>query len=366
VNSSPKSRSGSANNTAGTGLDRRKRAGESGYAYLMALFLVLGLMITSQAILRNLITERISQREQEMIWRGQQYARAIKVYYRKTGHYPQRQDELVNGVPGMHFLRSEIMKDPMNKDGDGQWRFIYTNAAGAIIGSVKYGSMQQMAMMDMNGGAMPGTPQPGDASADANSAATDSTQTPPGAPGTAPGVTQQNTPTGTGFGLGLGPPLGATPGATGATTAAPGTTLGPGQVMGPLGQPATPMGSMTPTGPVDGPVVGGLLVGVGSTVDKKSVRVYKGGKKYNEWEFIWNPIEEQAQAIQQGGGQQPVGIGAGLGLGGLPLGPTGALTPGQNGVSPGGAIVTPGGDNGSGGNQNQTNPPAPAPAPINP
>ncbi len=335
-----------------TGAERHRQA-DSGYAYLMSLFLVLSLVVSSQVLLRNLVTERISQREQELIWRGDQWTRAVRMYYRKTGHYPQKQDDLLTGVPDIHFLRSEAMRDPMNKDGDGAWRFIYTNAAGAIIGSVKYGSMQQMALMDMNGGQMPSTQLAGPAGTPTATAslAADAANTQATTAATAQ-VPQQNSPTGTSFGLGLGTP---TP-----PQGAPGTpALGAGQILGPLGQPATAMGAMMqPTGPVDGPVVGGMLIGVGSKVDKHSVRVYKGGKKYNEWEFIWNPLEEQAQAVQQGLGQQGTGA-AGLGLGGLPLGPTGATvpTPGQNGngLIPsgiggfGGAIITNpnGGDNGA-------------------
>ena len=60
------------------------------------------------------------------------------------------------------------------------------------------------------------------------------------------------------------------------------------------------LAQLKPTGPVDGPVLGGLLSGVGSKVDQPSIKFYKGGKKYNQWEFIWNPLEDQAQALQQG------------------------------------------------------------------
>jgi hypothetical protein len=60
------------------------------------------------------------------------------------------------------------------------------------------------------------------------------------------------------------------------------------------------LAALKPTGPVDGPVLGGFLTGVASTVDKPSIRVYNGGKKYNQWEFIWNPVEDQAKAVQQG------------------------------------------------------------------
>ena len=39
-------------------------------------------------------------------------------------------------------------KDPLNKD-DGSWRLIYVNAAGQIIGSTRYSSLQQMALLDL-------------------------------------------------------------------------------------------------------------------------------------------------------------------------------------------------------------------------
>jgi hypothetical protein len=68
-----------------------------------------------------------------------------------------------------------------------------------------------------------------------------------------------------------------------------------------------------PTGPVDGPVIGGFLTGVGSKVDRKSVVWYHGAKKYKDWEFIWNPLEDQAAALQQQINQsQSTGVQGGL------------------------------------------------------
>ena len=65
--------------------------------------------------------------------------------------------------PELHFLR-QAYKDPTNP-ADGSWRFIYVNAAGQIIGSTKYANLQQMALMDANGGQLPAVPgapgQPG-------------------------------------------------------------------------------------------------------------------------------------------------------------------------------------------------------------
>ena len=312
----------------------------------MALFMVLTVIIGSQVVLRNMVTVSRSQHETEMIWRGNQYARAIKMYYRKTGHFPQTQDDLLTGVPDMHFLRSEVMKDPMNGQ-DGAWRFIYMNASGAIIGSVKYGSLLQMALMDMNGGQMPATEQ---SSSGSNGQAGLGTLATPAA------TTNSNSTNSTSGGFSL-PSMGATsnPGRGGPT------------VLGPLGQPVTGPTAVgpQPTGPVSGPVFGGQLIGVGSTVDKTSVRVYKGGTKYNEWEFIWNPIEEQARAVQQGlGGGAAPGVGGIPGLG-LPIAPIGGSTPvtatpggPSNPTSaPNGNSNNPGDANSQGGSNNNTSTP---------
>jgi hypothetical protein len=307
-------------------------ARESGYAYIMALFMVLTVIVGSQIVLRNLVTESRSQHEDEMIWRGNQYVRAIALYYRKAGHYPQSQDDLVKGVGTDHFLRVEAMTDPMNTS-DGSWRFIYTNASGAIIGSVKYGSMQQMALMDMNGGVMPGT-QPANGS---NAGAQAST---------AASATSGNSgPNGSGFSL---PSVGSN------------MTPATGTVLGPLGQPVTgtTVAGPQPTGPVDGPVFGGQLIGVGSTVDRASVKVYKGGTKYNQWEFIWNPLEEQARAAQQGLGGSGQTTGGVPGLGGLLNLAGSALggTAGTNGSGTGvGASSNSGNNSNSSGNSSSSN-----------
>ena len=128
---------------------------ESGFALLLVLFMMLLLLIASTAAVSDLRTEKRRQREEEMVWRGNQYVRAIRLYYHKTGHYPQNLDDLQKGLPDLHFLRYATYKDPLNTNG-GEWRFIYVNSAGQIIGSVKYASLQQMALMDLNGGQLPG------------------------------------------------------------------------------------------------------------------------------------------------------------------------------------------------------------------
>ena len=276
---------------------------ESGYALLMALFLILLMTIGAEVAMQNLVTQGRRQHEEETIWRGRQYVRAVRLYYHKTGHYPQTLDDLQKGMPELHFLRLAAYKDPMNAP-DGEWRMIYVNAAGQIIGSVRYATLQQMALMDLNGGQLPANVSaalPGVPASSLASGASTSTQ---------------------------GASSGSTDNAAGAAqNAASGQSSAPGQAANPLAQ-------LKPTGPVDGPVLGAFLTGVGSKVNKSSVKVYHGGKKYNEWEFIWNPLEDQARAVQQGlspQGPQPGQPGQPIGPGGIganpSMGPAGSGAP---------------------------------------
>ncbi|HXW61589.1 MAG TPA: hypothetical protein VEJ45_03250 [Candidatus Acidoferrales bacterium] len=280
----------------------RRRSAESGYAYLMAFFMITVVLIGSEAVLRNIAVERRREREAEMIWRGNQYVRAIRLYYRKTGHYPQSMDDLEKGAPDLHFLRPAVLKDPMNRT-DGSWRLIYTNASGQIIGSVRYATMQQMALMDLNEGklpsavpsSMPGTgvaqdTGTGNAPSTAGSDAQNQSQQP----------AQSN--------------LTSPPGVLGATS----STNGPGNALAnPFSASATTGPPLQPTGPVDGPVLGAFLAGVagGNHYNGDSVKTYKGGKTYQQWEFIWNPLEDQARALQNGLSPQ---TGSGQQTGGLP------------------------------------------------
>jgi hypothetical protein len=390
----------------------RRRGQESGYAFLFVLGMILLMLAASVTVLQMGATIRHRRIEQETVWRGNQYARAIRLYYHKTGHYPQTLDDLVKGMPDLHFLR-QTYKNPTNP-GDGSWRFIYVNAAGQIIGSTKYANLQQMALMDANGGQLPtlqgqpGSPgQPGVPVSTLAGASSGANSQPP----------QNNTPvlndnsTGS-TPAGYVPPESTQNGSTDANgnptqngqnsqypngdnsqnpsntqnsqnlqnpqnpqnsqnSQNPLSTLNSGanssslnnlglpqnntQGIAGLGQgglavdPSTlaAMALLKPTGPVDGPVLGGFLTGVGCTQDTPSQRVYHGGKKYLNWEFIWNPLEDAAAAMQQ---QMSSGQGGGLAGAGQP-GSGGQGTTSPFGSAPGGS--TP----------NQQNP---TPAPSNP
>ena len=161
----------------------RRRSADSGYALLFALFLIVAMIVSSQVVLQNMITLRRRDRESDTIWRGQQYERAIRLYYHKAGKYPQSLDDLQKGMPELHFLRFCAYKDPINTT-DGSWRFIYVNGSGAIIGSTRYATLQQMALVDLNGCKLPG-PQVGTPAGDlASSSGSDDANATPNCTGT--------------------------------------------------------------------------------------------------------------------------------------------------------------------------------------
>src|SRR5229473_6829583 len=106
--------------------DGRKRS-ERGYALLVVIFLVTLLLISTTVVAPNILTEGRREKEKDMIWRGKQYTRGVKLYYRKIGRFPTSLDDLTKPKLGsLRFMR-QAYKDPMNKE-DGSWRLIYVGA----------------------------------------------------------------------------------------------------------------------------------------------------------------------------------------------------------------------------------------------
>src|SRR6201997_306621 len=122
----------------------RKTRKQDGFALILVVFLTTLLLISVMAIAPSIRTEKQREKEQEMIWRGKQYVRGIKLYYRKTGHFPTAVDDLTKPKLGSIRFMRQAYKDPMNKE-DGAWRFIYVGPAGQLIGSLKPPETLQLA-----------------------------------------------------------------------------------------------------------------------------------------------------------------------------------------------------------------------------
>src|SRR5262249_27356348 len=150
--------------------------------------------------------------------------------------------------------------DLTDPDVQGEWRLIYASPSGQLTGSVRYHTLQEMALMQGLSAAQNNAMS---AMAAANGA----------------GGAQSAGATGAGAGV--------VPGAAGQISSQ----------MGQPGQLGSSQGSaFAPTPISSGPVFGGYLVGVGCQLKRPSLIWYKGGKTYEQWEFIWNPLTVAAIA----------------------------------------------------------------------
>ena len=220
---------------------------QAGYALLMVIFLASILLIALSVAAPNLLTQGKRDKEEELIWRGEQYARAVRLYYRKFGRFPQALEDLTQAKNQIRFMR-KAYKDPMNAE-DGSWRLIYVSPSGQLIGSVR----QRSLLIGL--GDKPARRRRG----------------------------RREVPT--------------------------------GDDTQEEDQPISAMPSQTPAKPtaggddLTGKVLGGNIIGVGSKVDKTSIRAYEGSTTYREWEFLFDPAKDVAGVGARPGA--PVGTPAG-------------------------------------------------------
>ncbi len=112
----------------------KARNAESGYALITILFLlgVVAVMLARSLPRDAMNAERT--REEVLIYRGEQYARAVKLYFREHQRYPESLDDLEE-TDGVRFLRRRYL-DPMT--GDDQWRLIKMGSDGRFEDSLVY------------------------------------------------------------------------------------------------------------------------------------------------------------------------------------------------------------------------------------
>ena len=306
-----------------------RRQQDGGYL-LLAILLMMAFMIIAATIeAPRLVQQMKRDREEEMIHRGTEYARAIKKFYKKTGRYPATLDDLDKGQ--VRYLRKRY-KDPLAKDG--KWKLL------------NYGDIQSL----LNNNA-PGTPAGALGSQGQNTLGQPQVQSINGAPtGSAGGNAsnqgvqvidpnqQQMQPQqiggniGGGTSSGSGGQQGNNPFAStfslnssnNQNSNQAGGAANPGSGNSPFGQNTTG-GSQT--------FGGGAIVGVASLSKDPTIRIYNKKKTYDEWQFIYNPIMDQANVLLRGPYQPTTIGGAQIGT------PAGQMNQQQNGLGqPGGGF----------------------------
>ncbi len=250
----------------GSGTARRNP--DRGYILLAVLFALTLVIIGLAAAAPSIATAIKREREIELQHRGKQYARAIQLYFRKFGRYPNSLEQLEN-TNNLRFLRKRYTDPVTGKD---EWKII------------RLGQAHPKARPAYLKGATPAGTIAG-----ASPAAAGATSAPGGLTGSS------------GFQLGIGSAMSA--GATSTSMGGPSS----GRAMGAGGTGNATSGSAMAgaanasdiSKPLGGTSLASSLpiVGVASTSDKDSLKEMDGKTKYNEWEFTYDPTLDASRGV---------------------------------------------------------------------
>jgi len=267
---------------------RRRKPSEEGYMLVTVMF-ILAILMISLTVAAPVIKKDIQRdREVELMHRGKQYARAVKLYYKQFGAYPMNVDALVK-TNNVRFLRKKYIDSTTGRD---EWKAI-------IVGQQKTPPMgffgQPLGPAGATGGAG-------------------------GVTGATPFASSSSSST-TGFGGSSsgGSMFGSSSGGLSSSTSSTGafgsSSAPNGAAAGSATDPSGTSGSTSSTG-LSGQTFGGApIIGFSPNGEKESILVYRLKNHFNEWEFLYYPLEDQAT---QGGGN--------LGTIGQPMGGTGTGT----------------------------------------
>jgi type II secretory pathway pseudopilin PulG len=248
---------------------------QDGYV-LLTLVLMMALMgIFAVLVLIPIKFQLKRDQETEMIHRGVQYSRAIRNYYKKLGRYPTRLEDLDN-TNNLRYLRKHY-KDPLTgKD----FRLLHYGEPGVTLGG------------SIGGGVIPGANTVGslNGSSSGNSAF--------GGTGSAfsqPSAFGGNTNGSLGGGFNSS--------ASSGTSSNAGTST-PAANSAPDSDPSQASSQVTP-GTAHGDassstqqvIGGGPIVGVASLSKKDTIREFNKKRKYNEWQFVYDPTADRGGLI---------------------------------------------------------------------
>ena len=272
-------------------------ATESGYILIGVIFFV-ALVLLSLAVAAPKVAAAIQRdRELELVNRGEQYKRAIKLYYKKFGSYPGTMEQLEK-TNNIRFLRKRYL-DPLT--GKDDWKLIHMGEAhlrplgffgkpltvttgatnlGAGLGTsttLGQGSQTGNQTGSQSGGSF-GSSSFGSSSFGSSSSGSSGTF----GGSTGAGNTISPAAGGNGSGLYAGVDNSGSSSSSGSGT---GSSSGTGS------------GSSTGFGTNTSQTLGGApIVGVLIPSEKASILEYKLQKTYKDWEFVYDPAAEQAAA----------------------------------------------------------------------
>ena len=108
------------------------RRGERGYVLLALLASSAVLVATLALSLPRMAVQRQRDREQKLIDRGEQYQRAIELYFRQHNKYPEEIEDLEE-TDGVRYLRR---RHPEPMGSTGEWRIIHMGEDGRFEDSL--------------------------------------------------------------------------------------------------------------------------------------------------------------------------------------------------------------------------------------
>lgn len=281
---------------------RRSRRREDGYVLLTLLLTVALMGIFALAVITPIKFELQRDREQELIHRGVQYSRAIRNYYKKYGRYPTRLEDLDN-TNNLRYLRKHY-KDPVTgKDfkllhyGDPDVAMTGSIGGGSIAGANTVGQMNASGSSSGfgsgNGGSGFGQSSFGQSSSGQSSFGQSS-----GFGGSSNSGFGGNSSGGSGGGFsnsGSSNNSGASSGSGTSSTdpSQSGTSTGTG-----ANASSTQGGNGSSSGQGNNQTFGGgPIVGVASISKDATIREFNHKKKYNQWQFIYDPTADRGGLI---------------------------------------------------------------------
>ena len=108
---------------------KKSQAGEKGYVLVSVMLLITVMIIAMSMQITSIVQQIKRDREEELVYRGKDYARAIKRFFHKQGVYPSSVDQLLK-TNNLRFLRKKY-KDPIT--GEEEWHMVRLGEAQVKI-----------------------------------------------------------------------------------------------------------------------------------------------------------------------------------------------------------------------------------------